>query len=175
MGYAQSTEQWDRQPVAPEAAVPRGGRRRAPTLWEEGRQPGRQVVLVAAVTALAVVGLDLALTGAITLLFDVAFVLICLAAVLSVRPRDFFGVGVLPPLLMLSTVLILAVAARGAIADPGDGLIQAVVSGLAHHAGALVVGYGLTLGILAVRQVVASNRGASSRGMGSRRRSVRMG
>ena len=27
------------------------------------------------------------------------------------------------------------------IADAGDGLIQAVVTGLSHHAGALVVGY----------------------------------
>ena len=38
------------------------------------------------------------------------------------------------------------------MADPGDGFLQAVVSGLAHHAGSLVVGYALTLAILALRQ-----------------------
>jgi hypothetical protein len=34
-----------------------------------------------------------------------------------------------------------------------------VVSGLAHHAGALVAGYGLTLAVLALRQVAARNAG----------------
>lgn len=130
------------------------GRRRAPTLWEEGTRPGRQVVLLAAVAALAVVGADLALSNEITILFDLAFVTICVTAALSVRPRDLFVVGVLPPLMMLGTVLILALTARGAIAEPVDGVIQAVVSGLAHHAGALIVGYGLTLGIVAMRQLV---------------------
>ena len=35
-----------------------------------------------------------------------------------------------------------------------------MVSGLAHHAGSLVVGYALTLGILALRQVALRNAGA---------------
>ena len=100
------------------------------------------------------VGADLALSNEITILFDLAFVTICVTAALSVRPRDLFVVGVLPPLMMLGTVLILALTARGAIAEPVDGVIQAVVSGLAHHAGALIVGYGLTLGIVAMRQLV---------------------
>ena len=129
------------------------------TLWEEGRKPGRQVVTLAVVVTFGVVALDLLLTDELSLFYDLAFVVVCLAAALSVRPRDFFAVGVLPPLLMLAVVLVLGVVARGAVADEVDGLVQAVVSGLAHHAGALVAGYALVLGVLALRQLAARNSG----------------
>jgi hypothetical protein len=102
---------------------------------------------------------DLLVTGGLTLLFDAAFVLVCVAAALAVRPRDFFVVGVMPPLLMAGTVLVLAVVAPGAVADPRDGIIQALVSGLAHQAGALVTGYVLALAVLALRQVALKNSG----------------
>ena len=42
------------------------------------------------------------------LFFDLCFVAICLAAALMVRPRDFFTVGVLPPLLMFGTMVLVA-------------------------------------------------------------------
>jgi hypothetical protein len=144
------------------------------TLWEEGRHPGRLVAHAAAAAALLVVVAHLLLADDLTLAFDVAFVLICIAAALAVRPRDFFVVGVLPPLLMAGTALLLAVVARGVIADPGDGIIQATVSGLAHHAGALVLGYGLALVVLALRQVAMRNAGsirAAGRGTAQRRTS----
>lgn len=145
--------------------LPGRGRSAAPrTLWEEGRRPGRQVVTLGALTAAAAAWLDVGLSGRLMLFFDVTFVVVCLAAALAVRPRDFFLVGVLPPLLMLGVVTMLAVSARGAVAEEVDGLVQAVVSGLAHHAGALAVGYVFTLGILALRQAVLGR---------SRRRPVR--
>jgi Domain of unknown function (DUF6542) len=140
------------------------------TLWEEGRQPGRLVTHTAAVLALLVVVLDLALTDDITWVFDVAFVLVCLASALAVRPRDFFMVGVFPPLLMAAAIVILAVVARGSVADERDGLVQALVSGLAHHAGALVTGYTLTLAVLALRQVALRNSGSIRRRPASRPR-----
>jgi len=140
------------------------------TLWEEGRQPGRLVTHTAAAVALLVVILDLALTDDITWIFDVAFVLLCLASALAVRPRDFFMVGVFPPLLMAVTIVILAVVARGSVADERDGLVQALVSGLAHHAGALVTGYALTLAVLALRQVALRNSGRIRRRPASRPR-----
>jgi len=140
------------------------------TLWEEGRQPGRLVTHTAAAVALLVVILDLALTDDITWIFDVAFVLLCLASALTVRPRDFFMVGVFPPLLMAVTIVILAVVARGSVADERDGLVQALVSGLAHHAGALVTGYALTLAVLALRQVALRNSGRIRRRPASRPR-----
>jgi hypothetical protein len=129
------------------------------TLWEEGRTPGRLVADAAGVLVLLVVLVDLLAFRGLTLLFDVAFVLVCVAAALAVRPKDFFVIGVLPPLLMLGTVAVLALTFRGVVADKADGLLQAVVSGLAHHSGALVVGYVLTLGLLALRQVARRNAG----------------
>ncbi|MGZ4494713.1 MAG: DUF6542 domain-containing protein [Nocardioides sp.] len=135
------------------------GTARRRTLWEEGRQPGRLVTHVAVLAAAGLVALDLALTHEISWLFDVGFVLVCVAAALAVRPRDFFPVGVLPPLLMAAVVLALALFVRTAVADAEDGLVQSFVSGLAHHAGALVTGDGLTLVVLALRQVALRNAG----------------
>lgn len=129
------------------------------TLWEEGRHRGRLVANAAGVAALLLVLAELVRAGDLTWFFDVGFVAICVTAALLVRPRDFFVIGVLPPLLMAGTVAVLGLVDRGAVADPRDGLAQAVVSGLAHHATALVLGYALTLGVLALRQVAARNAG----------------
>lgn len=114
---------------------------------------GAAVLLVAAV--------NLTLSGRVSLFFDLCFVVVCLAAGLAVHPRDFFLVGVLPPLLMLLAVTAVAAVDRAAVADEVDSLVQAVVSGLAHHAGALLAGYAAALVILALRQVAlrASRRG----------------
>jgi hypothetical protein len=141
------------------------------TLWEEGRHTGRLVTTVSGLALFVAVLVDLLIFGHLTRVFDMAFVLVCLGAALAVRPRDFFMVGVFPPLLMAGTILILALLDRGFVTDPRDGLIQAVVSGLAHHAGALVVGYVLTLATLAVRQVAVRNSG-TIRGAAQRRRST---
>jgi hypothetical protein len=108
---------------------------------------------------LLVASLEVMTVGDINLVYDVVFVLACVAAALAVRPRDFFMVGVLPPLLMLSIVLLFAIVARDAVADPRDGIVQATVSGLAHHAGALVLGYALALAVLALRQLALRNSG----------------
>lgn len=128
------------------------------TLWEEGNRPGRQVVLLAALAALGVAAVEVAVRGELGLLLDLAFVAICAAAALGVHPRDFFLVGVLPPLLMLGTVLATGLAAAGAVAEPTDGPVQAAVSGLAHHAAALLAGYAVTLGVLAARQATLQRR-----------------
>ncbi|HEX6247456.1 MAG TPA: DUF6542 domain-containing protein [Nocardioidaceae bacterium] len=129
------------------------------TLWEEGRRPGRLVVTLSTLATLAVAWVNVSLTGRLSLFFDLTFVVVCLAAALAVRPRDMFVVGVMPPLLMLATVTLLAAADRGAVADEVDSLVQAVVSGLAHHAGGLVSGYAAALVVLALRQVALRNAG----------------
>jgi hypothetical protein len=131
----------------------------ARTLWEEGHEPGRQVVALGMALALTTVVVDLALVGRISFLFDLCFVALCVALALVVRPTDFFTVGVLPPLLMVSVFLLLGVTRPGVIADDGDGVVQAVVTGLSHHSAALVVGYGLCLACLAIRQQVVASRG----------------
>lgn len=128
------------------------------TVWEEGREPGREMVALGVALALTAAALDLLVTGRVGVLFDLAFAGLCVALALAVRPRDFFTVGVLPPLLMLSTFLLLAMSRAEAIAKPDDGLVQAVVSGLSHHSVGLAVSYALALGVLFVRQHVARVR-----------------
>jgi Domain of unknown function (DUF6542) len=132
------------------------------TLWDEGREPGRQVVALGLALALTAVVIDLAAFGRVGVLFDVCYVLICVATALAVRPRDFFTIGVLPPLLLVAVFTLIGITRPTAIADPGDGVIQAVVSGLGHHAGALVTGYVLCLAILAVRHRVLGRQGAQA-------------
>lgn len=132
------------------------------TLWEEGHEPGRQVVALGLALALTAVVLDQWIVGHVGLLFDVCFVLLCIATALAVRPADFFTVGVLPPMLMVVVFTMLGATHPDSIADPGDGVVQAVVSGLSHHAGALVTGYLLCLAILAVRQRVQASKRSGS-------------
>ena len=137
------------------------------TLWEEGRDPGRQVVALGLALALTAVVVNQAITGSVGWIFDICFVLICVGTALAVRPSDFFTVGVLPPLLMVVVFTLLGATRPDLIADPGAGVIQAVVSGLSHHAGALVVGYALCLLTLAVRHRVLSQGQAASNRVGS--------
>lgn len=132
------------------------------TLWEEGRESGREVVALGFALALTVAGLDVATGVRVGVLFDLCFVVLCIALALAVRPDDFFVVGVLPPLLMGGLFALLAVAEPASIGDAGDGLVQATVSGLSHHSFALMAGYALCLGVLFVRQRVAAVREAEA-------------
>lgn len=122
------------------------------TLWEEGHEPGREVVSLGAAVTLTVVALDVTIGGGLSWFFDLAFVVLCVALALIVRPDDFFTVGVLPPLMMLGIVTLLAFAMPEAISQTSTSTIGTVIAGLAHHAGALVIGYLLCLAILANRQ-----------------------
>ena len=123
------------------------------SLWGEGRGSGRRVATLSFLASLGLTAVNLLFVGELSLFFDQSFVVLCLVAAFAVRPRDFFVVGMLPPLLMLATVALVAVVAPGAVADPGDGVVQSAVSGLAHHAGALVAGYAVVLAVLGLRQV----------------------
>ena len=125
---------------------------RARTIWEEGHEPGRRVVVLCVALALTAAALDVLLTGRLGLLFDVCFALACLTVALLVHPRDFFTVGVLPPLVMVGLFLLLALTRVEAIARSDDGVVQAVVTGLGRHSVGLFVGYALTLGCLEMRR-----------------------
>jgi hypothetical protein len=104
---------------------------------------------------LTVAVLDVGIGGRVGLFFDLAFVAVCVATALLVRPEDFFTVGVLPPLIMLTVFVLVGVSHRIAIAPHGEGLVQAVVTGLSHHAVALGIGYAACLSCLAVRDQFA--------------------
>jgi hypothetical protein len=92
---------------------------------------------------------------------------VCARAALMVRPAGFFTVGVLPPLAMLTCVALLAVAEPAAVAREQDGVVQATVSGLSGHAIALVIGYLLCLGVLAIRNQTGGNSQAQANRSGS--------
>ncbi len=128
------------------------------TLWEEGREPGRDVAALTFAVLLTALVVDLLLSHRLGLLFDLTFVTLCVAAALTVRPPDYFTIGVLPPLAMLATMLLLAVAEPGSVAHATDGVVQATITGLSGHAVALVTGYLLCLGLLAVRRGFAEGR-----------------
>jgi hypothetical protein len=110
------------------------------------------VVALAAALTLTAATVEITLGGHLRLFFDVCFVLVCVAAAMLVRPRDFFTVGVLPPLLMLGTMLLVALNGPGIVAGRHDGLVQAVVTGLARHSLALFLGYAACLATLVLRK-----------------------
>jgi hypothetical protein len=120
--------------------------------------PGGRVTRLAVLACALLVALDLAVTGRLSPLFDVTFVLVCVGAALAVHPQDFFRVGVMPPFLLLGFATALAIAHPVAVANAGDGFVQAVISGLAHHSGALFAADVLALVVLAVRHRVAGLR-----------------
>ena len=128
------------------------------TLWDQGEEPGHEVAALAVALLLTAMTIDLALADRLGLLFDLTFVTVCARAALMVRPADFFTVGVLPPLGMLACVALLAVAEPASVAHEQDGVVQATVSGLSGHAIALVIGYLVCLGVLALRNQLGGNQ-----------------
>jgi len=136
----------------------------APTLWEEGRWSGRRVTRFSMLASALLVAVDLAATGRVERIFDSGFIVLCVGMALAVRPADFFRVGVLPPMLLLGVCATLGLGHRAAIGTGDDSLVQAVISGLAHHSGPLLAGYALALAVLGIRLRVGrrhSNRDES--------------
>ena len=127
-------------------------RREVPSYFWNGDTSGSEVVALCSALVLTSATIEITLVGHLRLFFDLCFVLICLAAAILVRPRDFFTVGVLPPLLMFGTMVIVAFNGPKVIARAQDGVVQAVISGLAHHSMALFAGYAVCLGMLLARQ-----------------------
>lgn len=132
-------------------------------MWEEGRLTVSRVVRLAVLASIVVLAVDLLVNARLSALFDVAFVAICLACALAVRPRDFAGVAMLPPLLLVGTVAALAAVDTSWVAESSDGWVQALVSGITHRATGLAVGYGLLLLVLLVRMRVRVRRAHSNR------------
>lgn len=120
-------------------------------IWD-GEARGSEVVALSVALTLTAATAEIAISGHLRLFFDVCFVAICLAAAMLVRPRDFFTVGVLPPLLMLGTMVLVALNGTQVIANRHDSVVQAVITGLAHHSVALFVGYAGCLITLVLRQ-----------------------
>ncbi len=125
--------------------------RQGDTFWEVGREPGRSVVSLGVAVTLTAVSIDVLLVGRLSFFFDLCFMVLCLGLAALVRRRDFYLVALLPPVLMTTVFAFIALVARDAIADSGDSVLQAVISGVATHGLALFVGYALCLGWLVWR------------------------
>lgn len=106
--------------------------------------PGRGVCMLSLAAIGVCTGLDLALTSAVTMFFDLCFVTVCLVASMAVRRRDLFTTGVLPPLLFAAVVGIVALTSPETFVPVG-GAFKAFMTGLAMHAPALVAGYAVAL------------------------------
>jgi len=125
---------------------------RARTLWEEGTRPGRQVVQVGAAVVFAAAVIETVAFDDVGILFDVAFVATCVVMALAVRPEDLFAICIAPPPMMVGVFWLLGLVAPGSLADPGDGTLQSLITGMAHHASALLFGYALCLACLGIRR-----------------------
>lgn len=98
--------------------------------------------VTAAVAAVAcVVLLNLLLVGELSFFFDLCFVVICLGAGLMVRPGEAWNVALVPPLLLVGTVVFLALISPGTVAASDDSTMQAMITGVTSHSGALLCGY----------------------------------
>lgn len=124
----------------------------APTIWDEGTDPARRVVLLGVALILTAAALDLVIGDDLAWIFDIGFVLLAPTLALRVHPRDFFAISMTPPLLMLGLFAVIALLEPAVIARPDDGLVQGTLSGLVHHSWALFIGYGLCLAFLQVRR-----------------------
>jgi len=119
------------------------------------------VVALGLAVTLSVVALDHLMVGRLSLFFDLCFITLCLGLAVRVAGEALFVMSLLPPFLMLGVFALLGAVAPEMIAEPDDGLVQSLVSGLAHHSTALLVGYGLALVTLAARRRHSSKREGS--------------
>lgn len=114
----------------------------------------RQAIVGACVAMIAVIVLDLT-DGELGLLFSVGFVLIAVTVPLAVDVRSLFPAGVLPPALLIGSLLLVCVFASSAIRVDGlekdAGVIARLIASVIDHGLTLVIGHGLALGVIALR------------------------
>jgi hypothetical protein len=118
--------------------------------------PARGVIVLSLLACALCAAADCALTGSLTMFFDLCFITVCLVGAMAVRREDLFTTGVLAPLALAASVLLVTVAVPDAFVAGGS-MSRAFFTGLAAHAAALVSGYGVALAVVGGR--VAARRG----------------
>ncbi len=116
-----------------------------------GRESAPSLAALVLAVCLTLVVFETVLRDQVGLLFDLGFVILCIAIAWLVRPGDFVVVGLLPPLALIVVFGLLGLTSPGLVAHPDDGLVQAIVSALGHHRLALFAGYALCLATLGIR------------------------
>jgi len=112
------------------------------------------VVFIALLSTLSIAALDRGWTGRLSQFFDLCFVLACIVAALAVRRSGLFTVGVVPPLVMVVVLSVFAVVDPATLTAQHLAFISTLLTGLAHHAAALVAGHASALTILVARGTV---------------------
>lgn len=136
---------------------------RSPAALARRDLSARQAIVSACVVMAAITLLDIVVDGKLGTLFSVGFILIAVTTPLSVDVRALFAPGILPPLLMIGTILVVAIVSPSSI--PADGLassagtLQRLIAGIIDQATALVVGHLLALGFIGLRILAAPDRG----------------
>jgi hypothetical protein len=121
----------------------------------------RQAIVASCLAMTAIVLLDLA-DGRLGLLYSVGFVLIVITAPLAVDVRTLFATGVLPPALLIASLLLICQFEPSAIQVDGmakdAGTVARLIAATIDHGMTLVVGHALALGVIALRIVGAPGR-----------------
>lgn len=146
------------------AREPRGRPRHAvatsaPALVYQG--PGR-VVAVAVLATAGVVAFDVALTGRLSMFFDLCFVLVALCTALGVRREGLYAAAVLPPLLLGVVVAVLAMSVPATLTDSRLAFAPTWLTGLAHHGVALVSAHAVVLTLVWMRATQEPRRTTTS-------------
>lgn len=121
----------------------------------------RQAILGACAATTAIVLLDL-MDGRLGALYSVGFVLVVVTVPLSVDVRHLFPAGVLPPVLLLASLLAVCLFDASAIQVDGlaqdASLVARLIAGVIDHGMTLVVGHGLALAVIVLRIIGAPER-----------------
>ena len=121
----------------------------------------QQAVAVACVSLAAVSALDLA-DGRLGFLYSLGFVLAVVTAPLSVDVRSLLATGVMPPVLLIGSLLAIALFVPDAIVVDGlpadAGALARTNAAVIDHGITLVVGHVLALVGIVVRVVTAPSR-----------------
>nr|MCW2727529.1 hypothetical protein [Aeromicrobium sp.] len=114
----------------------------------------RQAIVAACLAMTAIVLLDLA-DGRLDLLYSVGFVLIVVTAPMAVGVRSLFPTGVLPPALLIGSLLLICLVEPSAIRvsgmDPDAGTFARLIAATIDHGMTLAIGQCLALLVIVLR------------------------
>lgn len=121
----------------------------------------QRAIFVACVAMTTIIVLDLA-DGSLGLLFSIGFVLIVITAPLSVDVGSLLPTGVLPPVLLICSLFAVCLFEPSALELDGlakdASTLARLIATTIDHGATLAIGYGLALGIIALRVVTTPPR-----------------
>ena len=125
-----------------------------------------QVVVAGSVAFGLVTALSIRLSGDLGFFVGLCFVLISATCALAANIRSLFAPGVLPPLLMIATVIVVATVSPDAIDIDGlsesAGALQRAIAGVVDQAVPLVIGHILALAVIGLRIASTPDRSRSA-------------